>query len=364
MQNILLKKILHIVQSGNEYIHRGGIYSNRRGASSRYAQSGEATQVDTFRIVLYVIPRDNWTPAYDEQSTYTDKNGDTATIPQGFSVSRKPNEKTVDNGLVVKAPDESEFVWIPVETVLADSEIEGTTNKAMAVKQGENYRGLMYEFDGGNSKVIEGCTTTTTSFREPDIVENDTEFYSSWFTKESLQQDYNGMIESILKYHGFYVGRYELGVEDTEPVSKNAANNSNVTTASADNTETKMWYGLYSKCKEFSTKISDSNIVSSMIWNSQSDAMFNWLTKQGEIVGEGNVVKHNDEYITGKNNIDIVKNIYDLYGCTTEWTLGANGVNYRVARGSRIYFKPSYYNYDAPNNEYGNVGTRITLYIK
>ena len=101
------------------FIGRGGSYS-RSGhvsASNRERTYGTAATSSSFRFILYVIPRNNWTPSYDEQTTYTDANGDTATIPVGFSVSRKPNEKTIDDGLVVKAPDGSEFVWVPVEDI-------------------------------------------------------------------------------------------------------------------------------------------------------------------------------------------------------------------------------------------------------
>ena len=38
-----------------------------------------------------------------------------AVIPEGFKVSSVDGEQQIDKGLVVIAPDESEFVWIPVE---------------------------------------------------------------------------------------------------------------------------------------------------------------------------------------------------------------------------------------------------------
>ena len=367
------EKTSYTTSGGEQYIFldRGGTYvfENSRPSSFRRSDDGDNDPNISFRFVLYVTPRDNWSPAYDKTTTYTDENGDTATIPQGFSVSRKQNEKTIDDGLVVKASDGSEFVWIPVETPVASSETDGTNNKAMAIKNGDNYRGLLYDFTSSGSTVMKGCTTTDSDYREPDIVsdyDNNTNYNNGLFTKESLKEDYNKMIESVNKYHGFYVGRYELGLEGTTPVSKNASKNKNITSAIASNTNTRMWYGLYSKCKEYAIEKSGNSVVSSMIWGSQYDAMLNWILKSGATVG-GNSAKRNTSTITGNNISDIIKNIFDVYGCQYEWTLESNKSIYRVVRGGSANYNNelSYRSYDFPNptiTDYG--GSRLTLYIK
>ena len=75
-------------------------------------------------------------------------------MPEGFKVSQELDEQSVDTGLVVIAPDDSEFVWVPVPYAIATGEetaIDDQGNKAMAVKDptDENYyRGLLYDFKG------------------------------------------------------------------------------------------------------------------------------------------------------------------------------------------------------------------------
>ncbi len=307
-----------------------------------------------------------------KKDNYTDTNGDTATIPKDFTVSDKDGEKTIDEGLVVLGPDNSEFVWIPVETPVTDTEANGTNNKAMAIKIGDNYRGLLYEFTDSNpstSTVRSGTTTTTSDCREPDIVskyDNNTQYNNGLFTKESLQSEYNSMIESVIKYKGFYVGRYELGLEGTEnkAVSKNASTNTNVTTTDASNSNTSSWYGLYSKCKTYEAE----SITSSMIWGSQYDAMMNWMAKQGKTVGTKDDTKSNKERITGKKGEDKINNIYDLYGCHYEWSLEACLSYTRVYRGG--FYNQCYppviriSGYGDPSNPYDFYSSRLTLYIK
>ena len=267
---------------------------------------------------------------------------DTETSKWGNGTSA-PTSENVNNGLVIQDKAGNQFVWIPVETPVSDTEANGTTNKAMAVKVGENYRGLLYNFNSDNTSTVrDGCTTTNfdnnSSYREPDVVtDHDTTNYSSAGyssldeMKQGLQSEYDKMIESVLKYNGFYIGRYELGLDtnkEDSPTSKKAENG--ITTADASNSETESWYGLYTKCKEYAPEGETNSVVSSMTWGSQYDAMMNWMQKNGiNVNATGN---RNKDTTTGTSETDILKNIYDLYGCHYEWTSEADSTDRRMYR--------------------------------
>lgn len=297
----------------------------------------------------------------EKNEEYTDEDGNVAIIPAGFMIV--PENEKINDGLVIQDENGNEFVWIPVETAVANNEENGTNNKAMAVKIGNDYKGLLYEFSENGSEVISGCTTNIDNAHEPDILstyDNDINYNNGLFTKDSLQQEYNKMIESVEKYHGFYISRYELGLEETRPVSKDASANTDVTTADASNSETYTWYGLYSKCKEFAPKSSNKSVVSSMVWGSQYDAMLNWMKKQGEAVEKENDEKTNTSKKTGNNPNDIIRNIYDIYGCHGDWTLSAVSNNIRGYYG----VLPANINSANPTEANVNMSTRISLYIK
>lgn len=300
----------------------------------------------------------------EKNEEYTDEDGNVAIIPAGFMIV--PENEKINDGLVIQDENGNEFVWIPVETVVANNEENGTNNKAMAVKIGNDYKGLLYEFSENGSEVISGCTTNIDNAHEPDILstyDNDINYNNGLFTKDSLQQEYNKMIESVEKYHGFYISRYELGLEETTPVSKDTSTNTDVTTADASNSETYTWYGLYSKCKEFAPKSSNKSVVSSMVWGSQYDAMLNWMKKQGEAVEKENDEKTNTSKKTGNNPNDIIRNVYDIYGCHGDWTLSAVSNNLRGYYGG---YNVSPANIEGTNSTEANVNmsTRISLYIK
>ena len=320
--------------------------------------------------------------------TYTNTTEDgktlTAVIPVGYGVMEGLDN--ISEGLVITdnfEEDGNEFVWIPVETAVATSETQGNTTKAMAVKMGTEtnpqYRGLLYHFTDTGSEVISGCITTTSEYREPDIVKNrdtDTTLKGIELTQSSFQAEmqsaYNDMIKSVSINHGFYVSRYEMSLDE----SNNAQSKKLKPSATNASTSANMWYGLYDKAKNYAKKDSAKSVVSSMIWGSQYDAMMHWMQKEGVKVSTTTPItgaSRNETRTTGGPNSgkteskDILKNVYDLLGNSYEWTLEASLSDSRVRRGGvyNLSYSPAYRGGYRPNSS-GSDGssTRLALYIK
>ena len=310
----------------------------------------------------------------DKNETYMDKNGDIATIPKGFEIVE--DAEIIKDGLVIQDEQGNQFVWIPVKSI-AISEEEANEIKAMAVKVGENYRGVLYNFTNSNpttSTIIKSCTTGNNHAEPYYLGFSDNSSYNKdengnkIVTEEKMINEYNKMIESVKKYNGFFIGRYELGIEDNgKPVSKKDEKDDKIITANAGDDKLKSWYGLYEKCKEFADTESKKSVISSMLWGSQYDAMMNWMIEEGCAVGVDDTDKANLTGRTGGNEEDLIKNIFDLYGCHNEWTMESSynyGSNLRYARGDNGNNKksPSSRSSYSPNSDC-DCSTRITLYI-
>ena len=273
-----------------------------------------------------------------------------AYIPKGFKVSGVADEQKIDTGLVVIAPDGSEFVWVPVNKTTL--EVDGIAGKIVAeeVKEGEevNYRGVLWE----NFSTTDTSTKIDYSDngnREPDIVEDydneptyleemnnilGTKFINSGDFKKYMQDEYNEIIGSIKIKGGFYIGRYESSLNAGNIQSKR-----NVMPTGADNSGTNRWYGLYAKQHEYATVMNSSyqtNIKSAMIYGSMYDAVMNWTLYGTDKTDASKVTKastkHGPEY-TGALEADKIKNIYDLGNNLYEWTAEANYTDVRVLRG-------------------------------
>ncbi len=316
--------------------------------------------------------------------------GEIAVIPVGYGIV--PGLDDISEGLVITDhfdadgnSDGNEFVWIPVQVAIAKSEAEVTVNKEMAVNVETDpnaepkYRGLLYKFTDTASEVRSGCTTTTSSYREPDIVENydnDTKTYLSGIglTQASfqteMQQAYNDMIKSVDINGGFYVARYEMSLD----ADKNAQSKKNQPSATAASSSANMWYGLYDKAKNYALKTDTAkSVVSSMIWGSQYDAMMNWMHKDSSVnVNSTDPVtdasrNQDPERRTGFVETDKIKNVYDLLGNSYEWTLEADGSDLRVNRGGSYNYSVSpadRSDLNYPYNTNSNVSSRLALYVK
>ena len=299
----------------------------------------------------------------------------------------KYEEGTVDTGVVVTIKG-SQFVWVPVDDVVLDTSkvanlptdsSNGISNKKtytpMAVKVGDNYKGILYDYSESNGYVMYNDSSnnyqgSSTDYREPDVVSSydgtDSDTVEGKITSERLTSEYNAMIESVKKYKGFYVARYEAGIQGDKVVFKNANTTSGVTTLDASESSANMWYGLYQKMASFAE--TNDKYVSSMIWGSQYDAMMNWMAKNGKTVWteDSTDTIRNTDTVTGKNTNDVINNVYDLYGCHCEWTLEANRISDRVTRGGNYNYShsPADRNYDYPYYTYSHYSSRATLYIK
>ena len=303
---------------------------------------------------------------------------DTATSTWGDG-STAPSQDSVNHGLVIKDEQNNEWVWVPVDkATLATMYEESSDEKTLCGTTGETavktklYSKSITIGTDSNTKTMsrtEPGTTADPYCREPDlVVGSGTEYDASdtssdtyyktilgkTGTKEQLAQlfadEYKAMIESVSKYGGFYIGRYELsesGVKKDQP------------TLTYTN-----WYNLYKKCTELQTS---DKVKTQMIWGCQWDVTMNWLISSGAKTSdevnkdssswgnyEGTSVKADDgttvikasetgaKLNTGKTTFTMANNIYDLAGNCYEWTQEADSTYRRDVRGG-------YYNINGPS---------------
>ena len=240
----------------------------------------------------------------------------------------------------------NQFVWVPVdnpdalfttsETGVQLTRVDTTTNvySNLTVRSG----------DASYYTASNPGDTTSKSVREPDVLssyDTNVQFYkwtlgfeSTKAMADSLVAEYKAMSDSIKKYKGFYIGRYELTGSVDSPTEKKGAS-----LTSQD------WYNLYKACQNVIK--GKENVKSTMIYGVQWDAVCSWL-KQSEFDTDSNSSSwgnYSDStgnaYIEGKSGLEQdtgfseywkANNIYDLAGNFREWTQEANSTRYRVNR--------------------------------
>ena len=266
----------------------------------------------------------------------TNSNYKGVTIPKGFTVSKIPEETTIDGGLVIyDIPEEdlenagedfwtktttvgtenyptvqcdyNQFVWVPVETpyvtkaelnkIMSDSNGSITTEKAalqslvdsgkypMAVElaNGTDYRGVFYKFSAGtnkvNIKVMDFSTEanyddgSVTYYREPAKLSSTDSNKVNQTEEQNL--DLQTEYNNIVKSVKEQKGFWVARYElsyNTKGESKRGK-----TVANAGDSATNKWYGLYNACKTVSIANNKNEMQSSMIYGSQWDQIMIWM---------------------------------------------------------------------------------------
>lgn len=253
----------------------------------------------------------------------------------------------------------NQFVWVPVENVVANSydeakEMVKNDKYPLVVKDGDNYKTLIYYFDGNNKEIkLNVGSFEITS--EP--LSNDSD----------EKQRFNEMVEYLIKYKGFYVSMFEIGNitnlqdnGDNKGISKYGQNHI------AENT----WSNMFSLCKNM---YQYKNAKSEMIWGCQWNAILIWFYSNESTRDYAFSMKNKGNFsgklnYTGENPNYCINNIYDIFGNVAEWTQASTGEIYRLAVGSN--FENADSNYisetdftDNPENSYKFIGTRAVLYL-
>ena len=180
-----------------------------------------------------------------------------------------------------------------------------------------------------------------------------------------LQSDFEAMAKSVARYGGFYISRYEVGAigdsKKGQPVltaSASSGGGSGLTAYLGAN----KWYGLYNTIRDINNK-------KQMIWGCQYDQVIKFIGSEAQI-GHNDRNLTTDHALSGQNELDKMKNIYDLEGNHLEWTAEANLTLYRTARGgyysyadSSLFHPASGRSSHNPTNGFGDISSRTTLYL-
>ena len=311
-------------------------------------------------------------------------------VPKGYVASTIEGEKSVSTGFVIKKGDNgaategvNEFVWVPVSEESFNAMFATSTTGPIYLSGQSGEKGVKTEYYS-NLRIRTGDSYTltkpgTSGVREPDLLtdyDNDSYAVRAGYTNlsamaQGLVNDYANMRESIKKYKGFYIGRYELTGSVENP------------TVQSGNVLDTDWYNLYKACRNVAK--AGEEVTSTMIWGCQWDETMNWL-KNTKFKDDPSLVDSNSSswgnysdydngiyaspQITGYNKQGwSANNICDLAGNYFEWTQEADYTDLRVCRGGYYDYTGSdipasaRYDGDSPDVNGSVYSARATLYV-
>ena len=256
-------------------------------------------------------------------------------IPKGF----RYKEGTKDTGLVIQDENENEFVWVPAteSTYAKDTSFDGVTPT-------------------GDDTLPNGITDETAD---------------------------------VVKYGGFYIGRYEAGVpENQSSIDGKSSSISNVKGVPVSKKDATVWTNIdYTNSKaNAESMISNEYVQTGLLTGKAWDTTCHWIEDSLKSINASASLTDSRYYGNYVNSLAPanensgtkrtagfsenwkVKNIYDLAGNVLERT-SETGRSYFFGRGGSYgdggSGNPVSYRYSTgASDTFGNIGFRLRLYIK
>ena len=231
-------------------------------------QENERMQDHEDTISLYApekLPETEYTKPYYPSSEFFKKEGDLST------------------GLVIQDKEGNQYVWVEVPKTLYDDESYNTetTNGDKKPNPGEEYN----ENDYNN---IEYClkkyTADYSNSNYKDIYAEDTTIQNGWFAGDS---EYNiakqKMLKSVYENGGFWVGRYEAGIENESDVR--TSNKEGIATVPSLIPVTKQNaypynYVTRTQAKVLAERVGGENYTSSLMFGIQWDLVLKYIEEK------------------------------------------------------------------------------------
>ena len=314
-------------------------------------------------------------------------------------------ESDANKGIVIKDKNENEWVWVEVPKDTAFSGLNIDTSKELTTQNYNDIKNKMITYAGVYRK---GSASQTRS-----------DWTDEWYEGCGLTQEeydilYKKMLKSVYTYGGFWIGRYEAGIEGSiTDVSKARTSHSDISIgvspkAIIQKDAIPYNYVYCSEAQALAKEMTpNSNYTSSLMFGIQWDLVCKFLEVKGKLttaninsdsITWGNYsnvtriissdkAKQSTDYgntwtaITGTKPASIVllttgaseetnkMNIYDFAGNEWEWTLeqSSNSNNPCAYRGGSYYgfgsdYPASYRDSGGTTIADSGIGFHATLY--
>ena len=359
---------------------------NENENSADQENNGEDTQIANYATQKAPVTS-NWD--MDKVHIEYDTENIAVPVPNGYVGSSATGEHTINTGFViyegtdavtdgnlyVAQRSRNQWVWVPVYDA---STMYGIDSDGKMWGKGYDYdeNGREAKFWTETDGIIK---VSNSGYREPEVLltqdtDNDIQQYITEEERNQINKEmvtgFQETIESIEKYGGFYIGRYETGgISTTSKVVKGNEDISEQT-----------WYKMYNQCKKLNGI--NNNVKTEMIYGCMWDYTLEWFVETGSKtyseVGKdstewGNYTNssvngHGSIRPSGYSESWKANNIYDMSGNIREWTLEAYGKYYRTHRGGAYCDygtsdAPGEHQMYFPSRNYIQEGCRATLYI-
>ena len=315
-------------------------------------------------------------------------------------------EGTIDTGLVIQDANGNEYVWVVVPRTTAVYKTTGLGKTTFTDTDYTNIENDLKEY----TKTYRGSASYSDTYAADTA-------NVGWFENETAYNNLkNSMLKSVYENGGFYVGRYEAGIDTTTGTNRTSNTDKNseekyITPSTAPVTKADAYPYIYvtrTQAQNLASNVNSGTKTSSLMFGVQWDLVLAFMHNKGNIADStltsnsttiGNykdnlwtIKNANAQYLssgkfvqctnpfkkesssgklltTGADSSFSVQNIYDIAGNVSEWILEkTSNTNVPcVYRGGNFGFTGSSVPAadrisDSTDNSYYDVGFRVSLF--
>ena len=332
----------------------------------------------------------------------------TETAPYFPNNTFTKKEGTIDTGLVIQDTSGNEYVWVVVPKSLYNNTAYNSNN-AKKPSSSTDYANIEYCLQQYTATYRNGTGYSDTHEADTNNV--------GWLTSDEYTELKNSMLKSVYENGGFYVGRYEAGIETTgtnrtSNTDKNSDGKytmpSTVPVSKAD--AYPYTYVTRTQAQNLASNVNSGTKTSSLMFGVQWDLVLAFMYNKGNIADStltsnstaiGNYsdnlwtiknakAQYSTNYgrtftacpnpfkkesssdillTTGADSSFSVQNIYDIAGNVWEWTLEKtsdtdNPCAFRGGFYSRTGsdIPAAYRSYNSTDYSYVSIGFRVSLF--
>ncbi len=211
------------------------------------------------------LPKTDYTKPYYPSTEFSKKEGDLST------------------GVVIQDNKENEYVWVEVPKTLYENKDYNTETE-----EGDKKPNPGEEYTKNDYENIEYClkkyTKDYSDSNYSDTYAQDTTIKDGWFTGT---EDYNTakqkMLKSVYENGGFWVGRYEAGIENESDIRTSNKEGVNNVPTLIPVTKANMYpytYVTRTQAKVLAEQVGGENYTSSLIFGIQWDLMLKFIEEK------------------------------------------------------------------------------------
>ena len=268
-------------------------------------------------------------------------------------------EGTIDKGLVIQDASGNEYVWVVVPRTIA---VYKKTELGKTTFTDADYTNIETDLQNYTSTYRNGTSYSDTWAADTDNV--------GWLTSDEYTELKNKMLKSVYLNGGFYVGRYEAGIDTTTGTNRPSNTDKNSdgkytmpsTTPVSKANAYPYTYVTRTQAQNLASNVKSGTKTSSLMFGVQWDLVLAFMHNKGNIADStltsnstaiGNYndnlwtiknanAKYSTDYVstftacpnpfkkesnssilltTGADSSFSVQNIYDIAGNVNEWTL-------------------------------------------